>query len=962
MSSYPLPIPMKKEPLPVRTGQLVKAEPKKEPTLQDNIDKRPLADSNSKSNTSAKHVKSGPNIAASKTITKKVRARTRRSQRPRVAKEKQSLPQNVPNGNPPRRSQRLRVSASNVKSTAVTAPDPKSNREKPKATKPKSSKLSRSRYRHANIQKPSLSEKKKVARDRASIVLNGDLALPTVPAPPPPPFVPSPSHAADPVPVPVPVTSASTSKCSPESTVECVVILDSTPPSPQTPNCTESSAEQSTSAKAVAESNEDIDILELLCQTYGLVVVERNPKTKEAEWVACKFCPIFGCKKRNRRYIMVYNKPFNKDKIKGHLTAEHPTIWPKYHNASNEDKTKMFEGKRLPGRRVFQERVTELKCSWGILEKEWQMSRSQKRKEAREELEDLYYGMRDERKKLVDKSEIILRSGTTLRPMEIKATDVEKAWTENDPLTQKRFAKEMRDEAEALLQDDAVILSESRVLRSGKETNVQKKAVNLWETYGTCEIDWKGRNEFRIETAQLSGKKMFSYGDARLKNKVIKKLNDPVWGTRNSLPYLWLPTEIRDVILNGVLSEDSRCISKNGLFFHPEKYLLEQEATGKQKYDDSSRGFAWNELLFVIVLTYLNRGLSIYTAEELLEPMLKNAVPKWVQDEESMGDMVWRIGNSICAESLRLLRKVLKSDHNWLLLPTFAPCEVMGESGVEVFIPVLYDEFELYFYHLISVRDGENVGDRVISVLQAVCGDWERKIGGFYSHISKEDQCRKAVEETIMQRLGERAQFYPLRKFEKGQKEVQEVAVGQLCEMNSESVMAMVSMFMPSFLASRGGETEVDVRESIRKEHNGLVSGELILSKHKKRKHSSLKWKMTRDRLNRNLAKYVCGLQVIWRQEVRGLRSALEHVRGGFLDRQTAVARCGIVKDWRCDSVVDATLERTAHARNVGKLRRMMGIPMKFECTNNKHRLHTFEAAHMFDANWSNMKGRAFNN
>ena len=714
-----------------------------------------------------------------------------------------------------------------------------------------------------------------------------------------------------------------------------------------------------------------------LCLTYGMVVIERNPETKEAEWIACRFCPIFGCitrkKKKHNNYVMAENKPFNVAKIERHLSIEHSAIWSQYRDADDAGKKKVFEGKALPRLLFFQNRVNQLKKSWGLTTKQdgkkkkrkkekknknmeelraeraqmeeeaakeeeehdrW-FERNQKQKELRNELKDLGNG-EEVANNSSDQPEKCLRSGKEVRPM---------------------------GQENHLENVDSVTRSESEKLGNESSTNEKEAEAHLSSAYGNHPADWAGCAELRRWRARLPSTRMNVYGDARYKDDLVDKVKDSIFTSRNQMPLLWLPQEVHDLLSNGLLADSSYPYSEGDLFFNPDKYLLQEEPkTRKQAWDSKHepRNFAWKEHLHVTVLAYLNRGLSIYTVEEMLEPMLNIVAPEWMKEYKSMKDMVWRIGNSICAESLRLLRLALKNRNSWLLLPTFAPHEAMGESGVEIFIPVLCEEFDLYFLHLISVRDGENVGDAVISMLQTVCKNWEYRIGGFYTHVSSQDKPRKAVEEKIMRHLGARAKQYPLRVFENGQREVEELAVGDICEMSKERLLQKVSMFMRPYLGYYRGKSEESVYETILEEQQALIRKEILNHKKVGTRHFS-SWNAVVDWKGRELYKYMNGMQMIWRQEVNdcnGRSGYPENQAGGFSERHSNWTRCGTVKDWRCENVVDPALERTECAKNLTKMRCMLKFKMKFESRTARNRLYNYETAHMFDANWSNIMGR----
>lgn len=107
--------------------------------------------------------------------------------------------------------------------------------------------------------------------------------------------------------------------------------------------------------------------LELL-HKYGLVIIMRDEQTNEPTWLACKFCPSYGCDHRRKDYLMVYDMPFDDKKAEKHLKREHPKIWKRYSKCQSfEEKSAFFTNMVLPPICKFLDRVAELqKSNWHI--------------------------------------------------------------------------------------------------------------------------------------------------------------------------------------------------------------------------------------------------------------------------------------------------------------------------------------------------------------------------------------------------------------------------------------------------------------------------------------------------------------------------------------------------------------------------------------------------------------------
>ena len=950
--------PLPEQPaLPISGHSFVKKELKEELAADECTRKRPLHDANFATGAPAKRVKSEPSPLTAKPSSNVLQApcpelKRKQESHPKTEQPVSTLnvaksePAYVIRPSPPQSSVPVGAPRTEEELQTTTAPTKQSDRDIVCASERIPRKTSISPLPCADrIQKQSSSEEGKITLETASLALNGSIRahphtpiLRSVPAP-----ARATGHSTTAV-ASTPVAAShqyrsNSSTCKPSA--ECEIEPVTPAANPRSTRTAATSSAQPAASSSVGRNVDDDETLKL-CFTYGMVVVERDADTGEAQWIACKFCPVFGCRKRNSNYIMATKNPFQTEVLLKHLRSEHPIIWPKYDSASDTAKIGMFRGKKLPDLEIFQKRVFQLKSSYGIMTPKDYEILKEKRKARKREKKRIEMEKQDALKSTVGKEKI----------GEEEIREDASAMTNS------------RNDTEVSMKDDACMYNNMNASASEVERGAcTKKEVekeeeeHLLQAFVNCSSKWIERIAFQNGNMIIPGRRLIVYCDRDFKNALVEKLLEPFWVKKDKLLHLYLPREIEELISSGVLAESSHSMGKKGLFFHPGKYFLCEERTGKQKWDETPCSFAWKEYLFITVLTYFGRGFSIHTIEEMLEPILNMVAPEWVEEEESIKDMVWRIGNSMCAESMRMLRTVLKNGLNWLLIPTFVGCEAMGESGVEIFIPILFNWFELYFIHLISVRDGENVGDAVISVLQAVCEDWEEKLGGFYSHIPGEDKMRKDVERKITRRLGESAKMDGLRTFERGQQEVLEQTVEEMCEMGAEGVMRKISLFIEPYMASTTIKGEKAVCDTMLKELQGMQCGE-IYDKAKLRKKHTSSWKKVNDRPNRELAKYMNGLQMIWRQESVLPTASIESLDGGFVHRHEAVAKCGIVKDWRCENIVDATLERTACGRNVSKLRCILfSSRVFFESRRAKSRHFTFQAAHMFDANWSNTKG-----
>ncbi|CAN8070325.1 unnamed protein product [Agarophyton chilense] len=96
---------------------------------------------------------------------------------------------------------------------------------------------------------------------------------------------------------------------------------------------------------------------------YGLHVIERDPIDLKVTWLGCKFCPLYGSRKRQKKYLMVFQRPFSSQAFIRHLGKSHQRTWDIYKKGSREAQNKFFEGRTLPSQFLFSLRIVQLKNS-----------------------------------------------------------------------------------------------------------------------------------------------------------------------------------------------------------------------------------------------------------------------------------------------------------------------------------------------------------------------------------------------------------------------------------------------------------------------------------------------------------------------------------------------------------------------------------------------------------------------
>lgn len=119
--------------------------------------------------------------------------------------------------------------------------------------------------------------------------------------------------------------------------------------------------------KSLAEEEAKLKECNHVLLEYPLLVVERNPKTGYATWVACKLCPLYGSEKRAHSYIYACRWPVCATQMQRMLRhmREHKETWSTFCNANAQYRKTMLNDYALPPLHVFIHRVAQLKWNMG---------------------------------------------------------------------------------------------------------------------------------------------------------------------------------------------------------------------------------------------------------------------------------------------------------------------------------------------------------------------------------------------------------------------------------------------------------------------------------------------------------------------------------------------------------------------------------------------------------------------
>lgn len=492
-----------------------------------------------------------------------------------------------------------------------------------------------------------------------------------------------------------------------------------------------------------------------LLDKYGLLVVERDAKG-EAEWVACKFCPAFGCKSRNAKYIKAFTAPFEESEFKQHLDNEHRHKWIEYRSATERERTTLFAAKPMPAMSVFKKRILELKQSWGFTREEREARKrkggeaTEKRKaqkEAAKELQELLRGSQKPVEGLKEGTQPSqapsslpissrLRSAGRSR---ISGADRTDDPYEKGPSQRKRATPSMASKFWGLY------LFPSRAAVHAEIPEMVTKG-NLCDCHPRKEpldvpfcmpnrylpANWRG---FMTRSGTEQYDRPFS--------AVV------LFYLLRGIPLGVISTLLKD--MEGVFlesenegdEEDGECATDK------------QEATGTEEMDCEAAHDGGAGVDSVKERHLKNDKESANSREENSDSVAAN---EWNGEVfyEHTEDKVWNCGNSVCAEGLRLLRKVLDdSSPTPFILLTTQPCPELGEGAVEVMISD-WDRFEVqHWIHLVSVRPAAGAGDVVMRILDCACSEWRGRLVGIKSGLAEEDVKEREFEAAIFETLKE---------------------------------------------------------------------------------------------------------------------------------------------------------------------------------------------------------------
>lgn len=465
---------------------------------------------------------------------------------------------------------------------------------------------------------------------------------------------------------------------------------------------------------------------------YGLHVVEIDSATGEVEWLACKFCPLFGAEGRNEKYIMAFGSPFHTFEMQDHLLNRHRAKWVKFRKADDEQRKAFFNAKPLPEQAVFDRRIAELKRSWGFTRSE--RAANGEKKYAR----------------LVQRS-----GGMTRQTAEPAVKKTSRKRTRSDiALFPKGETKQLVEAPTLASMIDDLFLFPEHAAAARQITDLvingdlrDHHPRNISSLGHFC-VPRRYDPPHMLPVFRTRGLDEDGY-DQTLSPVVLLYL---LRGIPLSVIHMLLK-DMHELVLRCAINRRKQ-ISQESLSEHDDASRHDRGRKCKRpgraeraQLDEDQKHDADES----------STGEDLHSESEKNEFVSSNA-DYWVdrlQDvNRELEDMVWNIGNSVCAEGLRILREFTDQYiHNWAILLSTRPCPEMGDGAIELLVLIWDRPSAPHWIHVVSVRPVDRFAGVVDRIMDCVCENWRARWIGIKSGLSGADSKEKECELSLFEAL-----------------------------------------------------------------------------------------------------------------------------------------------------------------------------------------------------------------
>ncbi|PXF47434.1 hypothetical protein BWQ96_02765 [Gracilariopsis chorda] len=421
---------------------------------------------------------------------------------------------------------------------------------------------------------------------------------------------------------------------------------------------------------------------------------------------------------------------------------------------------------------------------------------------------------------------------------------------------------------------------------------------------------------------------------------------------------VWTHLEIPRLVVGGPLRDpwSPKSQTLDDAFLMPSTYLdLPERRVGLITRKGNEH---CTRLLSAITLFYLVRGFSCSMIARVLDLMTDESEAIDGKPTGSLLPLIVCVGNSICAESLRVLRNELNrnEDYNWAFPLVTRPCPELSNSGIEIIIPLRTRLRERYDLHLVSVRCQKDAGKTVLKILDAVCQEWKIRLSGINSGVPRDDIRRKDVERAIFEAIVKSDGVQHM------------VLVSMECPESKrlsspEAFSTMSEEEFAGLVKSHATRLGTIIRpDNLIDDHKSLpemiaarsCDEEFVPEEHPKRSRDG----RNSDPCNSEFDRKWRGLPSTLKVFAEGLRPLYESHEEPL--SQPGCLRAGIFDtEFLSEQGIDPLLERIFHARSLLKVWASQELPVNCRY-GPPNRKHTANTAGIWEGNWSNLSRGMF--
>lgn len=423
----------------------------------------------------------------------------------------------------------------------------------------------------------------------------------------------------------------------------------------------------------------------------GQLAARRDLRTGALQWLGCRFCVRF----RKDAWHAVF-RPDDRDGVVKHLVEQHGSLWREYQAKPPEEKAGFF-GEMLPNGENFSIFDTEI-------------ARRLKESFARQEAAAVKRVIEGQREIEACKEAASAKSVDD-RPRVTEdqvhaAIQAEEAFRREREKKQEKVAEERK--------------------RKEQEEEQRRQEANIMA--------------FRLQTLSSRFPGMTDVLDSIsdcVRNGVLSDVAARPVGEKlyTGLKYMCPLTFYRGVV-----------VAKNRSWGFPVRrppgYVV--------PYDDQLPTTAAS--LPGMVLFYLLRGVPMDVTAGLL---CDAEVALHGEADNVLEDVIWDIGNAVCAEGLEAVRNNVRlCKRNWVMVVGLVACGELGGDGVEAVLSVVSGKKDVDWEHLVSLRSASGAGKAVAGVLECVVDDWRERLVGVKSAFFRTGANeKKRIEEDVVQEL-----------------------------------------------------------------------------------------------------------------------------------------------------------------------------------------------------------------